>query len=340
MKKYFKELTIVHLILLFLGIFEVVCVAFTFLKLSMTALMIVYGMLCLLLLGFFIRTRKGHSFFTSAVNKTGNDVIAEDKAKTEVKGATENRELPAMILALLLIACQLILVVFFQHNDADDSWYVGTSVTTCETGSLFIYSPYSGALLDWANIKDYILSPLPILWAACAKLLGIHPTVFSHNVVPVLVVCFAYVVYFLLGTELLGTKLSTHEKNSSPDVWYFLVFVSILNLFGYYSTRTTGTFLLLRSWQGKAIYCAIMLPLLFYYVLKVFKEPTGKWIFGMFLTSLASCLTCFSAVTLTPLLIGAMCLTYAIAKKDIKVPLKMAVSIVPNVVLLLIYVLM
>lgn len=319
MKKYFKELTIVHLILLFLGIFEVVCVAFTFLRLSLTALMIVYGMLCLLLLGFFIRTRKGHSFFTSAVNKTGN----------------ENRGLPAMILALLLIACQLILVVFFQHNDADDSWYVGTSVTTCETGSLFVYSPYSGALLDWANIKDYILSPLPILWAACAKLLGIHPTVFSHNVVPVLVVCFAYAVYFLLGTELLGRK-----KNSSPDVWYFLVFVSILNLFGYYSTRTTGTFLLLRSWQGKAIYCAILLPLLFYYVLKVFKEPTGKWIFGMFLTSLASCLTCFSAVTLTPLLIGAMCLTYAIAKKDIKVPLKMAVSIVPNVVLLLIYVLM
>lgn len=318
MKKYFKELTIIHLILLFLGIFEVVCVAFTFLKLSLTALMLVYGMLCLLLLGFFIRTRQEHSFFASA----------------------DNRRLPAMILALLLIACQLILVVFFQHNDADDSWYVGTSVTTCETGSLFVYSPYSGALLDWANVKDYILSPLPILWAACAKLLGIHPTVFSHNVVPVLVVCFAYVVYFLLGTELLGTKLSAHAKNSSPDVWYFLVFVSILNLFGYYSTRTTGTFLLLRSWQGKAIYCAILLPLLFYYVLKVFKEPIGKWISGMFLTSLASCLTCFSAVTLTPLLIGAMCLTYAIAKKDIKVPLKMAVSIIPNVVLLLIYVLM
>ena len=318
MKKYFKELTIIHLILLFLGIFEVVCVAFTFLKLSLTALMIVYGMLCLLLLGFFIRTRQEHSFFASA----------------------DNRRLPAMILALFLIACQLILVVFFQHNDADDSWYVGTSVTTCETGSLFVYSPYSGALLDWTNVKDYILSPLPILWAACAKLLGIHPTVFSHNVVPVLVVCFAYVVYFLLGTELLGTKLSAHKKNSSPDVWYFLVFVSILNLFGYYSTRTTGTFLLLRSWQGKAIYCAILLPLLFYYVLKVFKEPIGKWISGMFLTSLASCLTCFSAVTLTPLLIGAMCLTYAIAKKDIKVPLKMAVSIVPNVVLLLIYVLM
>ena len=318
MKKYFKELTIIHLILLFLGIFEVVCVAFTFLKLSLTALMIVYGMLCLLLLGFFIRTRQEHSFFASA----------------------DNRRLPAMILALLLIACQLILVVFFQHNDADDSWYVGTSVTTCETGSLFLYSPYSGALLDWTNVKDYILSPLPILWAACAKLLGIHPTVFSHNVVPVLVVCFAYVVYFLLGTELLGTKLSAHKKNSSPDVWYFLVFVSILNLFGYYSTRTTGTFLLLRSWQGKAIYCAILLPLLFYYVLKVFKEPIGKWISGMFLTSLASCLTCFSAVTLTPLLIGAMCLTYAIAKKDIKVPLKMAVSIIPNVVLLLIYVLM
>ena len=156
MKKFFKELTIIHLILLFLGIFEVVCVAFTFLKLSLTALMLVYGMLCLLLFGFFIRTRKEHSFFASVKNKAGNDGIAEDNAKTEVKGTTDNRRLPAMILALFLIACQLILVVFFQHNDADDSWYVGTSVTTCETGSLFVYSPYSGALLDWANVKDYI----------------------------------------------------------------------------------------------------------------------------------------------------------------------------------------
>lgn len=315
----------VQFILLLLGIFEVVCVLFTFLKLNLTALIIVYGMLCFLALGLFLRARTGHSFFVAHLKKEGLSVSV------------------FMLVFFLLFLYQLFVVICYQHNDADDAWYVGTSVTTCETGRLFIYSPYTGELLKWANAKDYLLSPLPIFWAMFSKILHMHPTVFTHNIVPVGMLCTAYIVYYMLGKELLGVKGPGQENETTVKkdaIWCFLVFVSVLNLFGYYSTRTTGTFLLLRSWQGKAVYCAILLPLMFYYYLKVFKEPKRKWLVGLFLTSLAACMVSFSAVTLTPLLTGAMCLTYAIAKKDLKIPFQMAASVIPNVILLVIYVLM
>ena len=309
MKSIFKELTIVQLILLLLGLFEVVCVSFTFLKLDLTTLIIVYGMLSMVVLGYYIRVHGRHSF-----------LLCRPKI----------RMTPVMVTALLCIAFQLYVVICYQHNDADDAWYVGTSVTTWQSGKLFLYSPYTGEPLNWANAKDYLLSPLPVFWAVLSKLMHVHPTVFCHCAVPVLMVCLAYGVYYMLGRELVGKAY----------VWYFVLFTGVLNMFGYYSTRTTGTFLLFRSWQGKAVYCAILLPLFFYYVLKVFQNAERRWIIGMILTSLASCMVSFSAVTLTPLLEGAMCLTYAVYKKDLKVPLEMACCVIPNVVLLTVYLMM
>lgn len=324
MKKIFKELTIPQFILLLLCIFEVVCVSFTFLRWDLTALVIVYGVLCVILTGIFIRTGAGHSFLLK-------------------KKKYEWMELLYMAVALALIIFQLYVVMFYQHSDADDAWYVGTSVTAWQTDRLFEYSPYTGNLLDWSDAKEYILSPFPILMAVVARILHIHPTILCHEIVPVVVISVAYWVYGMLGTELFGAtdKMDGNVENShsSYRVWLFLIFISLLNLFGFYSTRTTGTFLLLRSWQGKAVYCAVMLPLMFYYMLKVFKEPSGKWLIGVYLTSFASCMICFSAVTLTPMLAGTMCLIYAIVKKDLKVPFQLAGSVIINVVLLAMYVL-
>ncbi len=302
----FKELTIGQLILLLIGVFEIVCVSFTFLKFNLMALTIVYGIVVLVMLGCYIWMHR-KKFATLR--------------KPDIKIS------PALVVAFLGIAYQLFVVMYYQHNDADDAWYVGTSVTTWETGRLFTYSPYTGDILNWTSARDYLLSPLPVFWAVIAKVLHVHPTIFCHSILPVFLVCIAYVVYYFLGRELVG----------KDNVWYFILFTCILNIFGFYSTRTTGTFLLLRSWQGKAVYCAILLPLFLFYILKVFQTAERKWIIGMCLTSLVSCMVSFSAVTLTPLLAGAMCLTYTIYKKNIKVPLQMASCIIPNVILLIIY---
>ena len=60
---------------------------------------------------------------------------------------------------------------------------------------------------------------------------------------------------------------------------------------------------------------------------------------GIYLTMGAGCLASFSAASLMPLLLFAMALTYAIATRSVKIPLKMCGAAIPNVILAGIYVL-
>ena len=243
------------------------------------------------------------------------------------------------VLCILCILFQLVLVTFYRHTDDDDAWYLGLAVSAYETGEMFAYSPYTGDPMELSDGGDYVLSPLPVLWAALGKLFHIHPTILAHTVVPVFMLLWAYYVYWLLGKRLFG------GEKESAGAYAFWFFMNVLNLFGFYSTRTSGTFLLFRSWQGKAVFCAILVPCLFYYFLGVLqsgevqrgKEADGE-LLGIYLTMGAGCLASFSAAALMPLLLFAMALTYAIAKCSVKVPLKMCGAAIPNVILAGIYV--
>lgn len=246
------------------------------------------------------------------------------------------------VLCILCILFQLVLVTFYRHTDDDDAWYLGLAVSAYETGEMFAYSPYTGDPMELSDGGDYVLSPLPVLWAALGKLFHIHPTILAHTVVPVFMLLWAYYVYWLLGKRLFG------GEKESAGAYAFWLFMNVLNLFGFYSTRTSGTFLLFRSWQGKAVFCAILVPCLFYYFLGVLqsgevkevqrgKEADGE-LLGIYLTMGAGCLASFSAAALMPLLLFAMALTYAIAKRSVKVSLKMCGAAIPNVILAGIYV--
>ena len=66
----------------------------------------------------------------------------------------------------------------------------------------------------------------------------------------------AYGIYYLIGYELFEKK---HKS-----ALLFVLIMSIINIYGNYSIRTTFSFLLFRIWQGKAVLCNIILPLLIY----------------------------------------------------------------------------
>lgn len=327
-------------ILLLLCIFELICVPAVFLKLSLTAVTVAY-VAVVLMITIALMCRK-----TVLKGKPENGKLGNSKFRLGKKlnyhhlreSVVNIAPSPILIVAGLLIIYQLFLVLAYQHNDADDAWYIGTAVTANETNALFQFSSYSGLEWDMIAARDYILSPFPILLAMLSKLLGIHPAILAHNVYPVLMIIWAYSVYYLLAKRLF-------EKKRNRE--YFLLFISVLFLFGYYSTRTIGTFLLFRSWQGKTTFCAIMVPLLFYYFLELLHLPADfvkqkKWYLqtyciGFLLTNLAATLTSFSAVTFMPLLTGALALTYAVYKKALRVPIVMCLTCIPNVILVAIY---
>ena len=318
-------MTIASFILSLFCIFEIICVPAIFLHTGLWSVIILY------LLSIFV--------FISVLWKTKKLPWQVSERKGRKINAISGK---LRILCILCILFQLVLVTFYRHTDDDDAWYLGLAVSAYETGEMFAYSPYTGEPMELSDGGDYVLSPLPVLWAALGKLFHIHPTILAHTVVPVFMLLWAYYVYWLLGKRLFG------GEKESAGAYAFWLFMNVLNLFGFYSTRTSGTFLLFRSWQGKAVFCAILVPCLFYYFLGVLqsgeikevqrgKEAAGE-LLGIYLTMGAGCLASFSAAALMPLLLFAMALTYAIAKRSVKVPLKMCGAAIPNVILAGIYV--
>lgn len=315
-------MTIASFILSLFCIFEIIYVPAIFLHIGLWSVIILY------LLSIFV--------FISVLWKTKKLPWQVSERKGRKINALSGK---LRVLCILCILFQLVLVTFYRHTDDDDAWYLGLAVSAYETGEMFAYSPYTGDPMELSDGGDYVLSPLPVLWAALGKLFHIHPTILAHTVVPVFMLLWAYYVYWLLGKRLFG------GEKESAGAYAFWFFMNVLNLFGFYSTRTSGTFLLFRSWQGKAVFCAILVPCLFYYFLGVLqsgevqrgKEADGE-LLGIYLTMGAGCLASFSAAALMPLLLFAMALTYAVARHSLKVPLKMCGAAIPNVILIGIYV--
>lgn len=362
-------MTIASFILSLFCIFEIICVPAIFLHAGLSA--VVFGYLFLLVVFVFVLWKVKKLPWQIRNREQKGDVVEKEKRNRlaagpgigrGVAGRKKGKKMDALagklrVLCILCILFQLILVTFYRHTDDDDAWYLGIAVSAYETGEMFAYSPYTGNPMELSDGGDYVLSPLPVLWAALGKLFHIHPTVLAHTIVPVFMLLWACYVYWLLGKRLFG------EENESAGAYAFLLFVNVLNLFGFYSTRTSGTFLLFRSWQGKAVFCAILVPCLFYYFLGLLKsrgQEGGKQVeklpkntgmgqkgnvinenrelSGIYLTMGAGCLASFSAAALMPLLLFAMALTYAIAKRSVRVPLKMCGAVIPNIILAAVYI--
>lgn len=328
-----KIMTTASFILSLFCIFEIICVPAIFLHASLSGV-IVFFLFSIALLVFTLWKMKRLPW--QMYGKDG-EKDAATVAKGENIGALAGK---LRVLCILCILFQLVLVIFYRHTDDDDAWYLGLAVSAYETGEMFAYSPYTGNAMELADGGDYVLSPLPMLWAALGKLFHVHPTVLAHTLVPVFMLLWGYYIYLLLGKRLFG------GDKESAGAYAFLLFMNVLNLFGFYSTRTSGAFLLFRSWQGKAVFCAILVPCLFYYFLglmqNVSRQDAGdgksRELIGIYLTMGAGCLASFSAAALMPLLLFAMALTYAIAARSLKMPLKMCGAAIPNVILAGIYV--
>lgn len=333
-------MTIANFILSLFCIFEIICVPAIFLHTGLWSVIILYLLSIFVFISVLWKTKKlPWQVSERKDRKAAGNSIGWEPGKGRKINALSGK---LRVLCILCILFQLVLVTFYRHTDDDDAWYLGLAVSAYETGEMFAYSPYTGEPMELSDGGDYVLSPLPVLWAALGKLFHIHPTILAHTVVPVFMLLWAYYVYWLLGKRLFG------GEKESAGVYAFWLFMNVLNLFGFYSTRTSGTFLLFRSWQGKAVFCAILVPCLFYYFLGVLQsgevkevqrgKEAAEELLGIYLTMGAGCLASFSAAALMPLLLFAMALTYAIAKRSVKVPLKMCGAAIPNVILIGIYV--
>jgi len=144
------------------------------------------------------------------------------------------------LVALTVVGFQLYKNIFYQFHDGDDALYAVTSVITWQNQNMYARVAYTGE----ASALDvrHAFSAAPIFISFLAKISGIHPTIVTHVIFSTVVLILFYLLIKLVADVLV-------DKTYVP---LFLIFVSIMNIFGNNTIYLNSTFLLTRTAQGKA----------------------------------------------------------------------------------------
>lgn len=178
-------------------------------------------------------------------------------------GTTLRHDMKYSVWVCLLGAVLIVLVLFqariaskYQHTDDDDARFVALELIAVEDDQMLTLNPIDGYPMYWntGEVKKDYTSPWTMYVATCSRITGIHPAALSHRLLPMFLIPLCYLALFLLGFHLFREDI---EKTL-----IFMVIVAVANMFGYTSTHTTASLMLLRIWQGKAVFAGFMLPIL------------------------------------------------------------------------------
>ncbi len=231
------------------------------------------------------------------------------------------------MIALGLIGFQLYMTVFYQFHDSDDAFFAVTSVITYQNNNMYVKLPYTGV----ASALDvrHAFSSAPIFISFLAGASGIHPTIVTH----VIFVCPVLLLFYML------IKLIADILVDKSYVPLFLIFVSMINIFGNNTIYTSSTFLLTRTSQGKAFMGNIIPAATILGLLLVWKELLDEGSVKQKITPwiLLSCVTVTAGYTsllglvLSPLVIISTTILFAFFYRRPKILLSCALSMIPLV---------
>lgn len=234
---------------------------------------------------------------------------------------------------LALAAFQLYMAVTRASFDGDDAYYVVQSLMAQQSGGMYKNLPYTGRSSP-LDIR-HALAVFPMWIAFVSVKAGIHATIVSHVVMPLVLIPLSYLVYYEIAKALFQEK-----KENIP---VFMIIMGMFQMFGNVSIYTNETFFLTRTWQGKAVVGSFVIPMLFLLLLWLYNEEkkkdggnAGVWIMLVCLNMTAG--ICSSiAVFLLAILLAVMAFCLMLVERDIKVPVKLGLTCIPNAVYVLLY---
>lgn len=253
--------------------------------------------------------------------------------------AKENPFWALLPLGVLLV--QSFYVVMWQTDYWDATYYIGEVSLSVYTNTIGLYDPLSRELRTVFDIRHCFATYL-VHDAVVCKLFGIHPLVEMKTVMGVVVTVVYYAVMYNIARLLFRGK----RENTA----LMLVFALLVNLFTY-TAYTSSSFLLLRTYEGKAVLGSIIVPGIFYCGLRLYgagrdEDGAGKaqagpsrfWWWILFLLCQSSCAISSSAMTLVPVEVGALALCIAVKERGWRPVGKAALCMLPCLLVFSLYV--
>lgn len=236
-----------------------------------------------------------------------------------------------LVLFFIMIGFQLYMSFAQASFDGDDAYYGAQAVIAQQIDTLYRVNPYTGrsAPLD----VRHCLALFPIWEAYIGSMSGIHATIICHSVAPLVLIPLTYILYGLLGRELLKEK-----KESLP---MFLVLIALWQMFGNVSIYTTETFFMTRTWQGKSFAGSFVIPAVIWIFLCLMDEKNagrkGFW-FLLACLNFAGGASSSLAILLSCLMTAGFCLLFAIRERRLGILIKGCLSCIPGGVYVLLYI--
>lgn len=243
---------------------------------------------------------------------------------------TQKPDREAVILWVIfgvLLLLQLVLAMVMVYNDGDDAYYVAISTAAQESGKMYQKLPYTGMSTD-LDVR-HGLAPFPIWIAWLSQMTGITTVTVAKTLLPVALISMTYGVFYLIGSRGLS---------QGKNLPLFLICTEVLVLFGDYSFYTVENFMIARSRQGKAALGSILIPMIFFLLLLLFRRlqekqkiTVGFWIL---LTAVMTscCLASTMGALLACMLVGVAGICGAIAYKNRKILLPLVACCVPCII--------
>lgn len=188
----------------------------------------------------------------------------------------------------------------------DDAMYVTYAADTIRYDSIQTIYPYTGIVMRFnatRALQGWLYYP-----AFLSKISSIPVTVMERTILETYDILLAYVVYAYMTSVLFSRK---------DNGLIFLIILSVLHIYGWYSQYSVTFRLLGPNYQGKAVMAVSVLPVLFTFLIQVLRKPYSRmtgWLLLLF-SAAASSLSLFGAVTTavnTTLVVGL----YSLGKRS------------------------
>ncbi|MCR5673753.1 MAG: hypothetical protein K6F87_08590 [Lachnospiraceae bacterium] len=256
-------------------------------------------------------------YFKEWVNK-GRELISDAK-----------NNLPVYGLFAVITVISVILVAVTYNFTLDAAYYVANVSTNVDTDMINVYDAFTGSWQDHFELR-YVFATYCTNDAVICQLTGLPALVQTKTVMSATVMLIVNGLYFMIS------RYFFEDRRSALLMYVFMTLINYM----FISIYTASNFLMTRTYEGKTIVGNISIVLIFALFMMIVKDGVKKGDFlRLFIICLGTATVSSTANMVIPALVGVLFVPYALLSKKAGMILKLFLCILPEIVMMLLYVL-
>ena len=233
------------------------------------------------------------------------------------------------VFVFLVTAATVFLVVMSYNFTLDAAYYVAGVTTNVDTNMINVYDPFTGGWLDHFELR-YVFATYYANDAVVCRLTRLPALVETKSVMSAVVLIIVNMMYTNI------TRFFFKDRTRALLMYIFMVLTNYL----FISIYTASNFLMTRTYEGKSVVGNIAVLLIFILFMEIVAEgPAFSNIVKLFVVCFGAATASSTANMVIPAEVAILFIPYAVMKKDLKIIPKALVCIIPEIVMMLVYVL-